>query len=187
MYVGHLTGAQVYAPEGSLVYDGYTSSPSKDSNGNYMSGSGVGIYDTLNRPIASGSTSCGSGTSFTVSTSQGTAQYSLTCTTINVKTKFQQSGVNEASTQLTVIRSLTLPDAANSTYYFTYDCDWSSGNSACSSFSGQSAYYGELASGVSHTDRRLSRVARARVTFSRMSVAFAVQMKGLGFRLCLSI
>jgi hypothetical protein len=34
---------------------------------------------------------------------------------------------------------------------------------------------------VSHADRLLFRTALARVTFSRMSVAFAVQMKGLGF------
>jgi RHS repeat-associated protein len=39
---------------------------------------------------------------------------------------------------------LTLPDAANSTYYFMYDCDSSSGNAACGSPAGQSAYYGEL-------------------------------------------
>jgi len=38
-----------------------------------------------------------------------------------------------------------------------------------------------LASGVRHTDGHLLRTARARVTFSRMSVALAVQMKGLGF------
>jgi RNA polymerase sigma-70 factor (ECF subfamily) len=37
------------------------------------------------------------------------------------------------------------------------------------------------ASGVRHTDGHLLRVARARVTFSRMSEAFAVQMMGFGF------
>ena len=37
---------------------------------------------------------------------------------------------------------------------------------------------------VRHTERALSNAARARLTFSRMSVAFAVQMKGLGFWLC---
>ena len=37
------------------------------------------------------------------------------------------------------------------------------------------------ASVVRHTDGHLFRTARARVTFSRMSVALAVQMKGLGF------
>jgi DNA-directed RNA polymerase subunit RPC12/RpoP len=34
---------------------------------------------------------------------------------------------------------------------------------------------------VRHTDGHLFRTARARVTFSKMSVALAVQMKGLGF------
>ena len=38
-----------------------------------------------------------------------------------------------------------------------------------------------LTSVVRHTDGHLFRTARARVTFSRMSVALAVQMKGLGF------
>jgi mannose-6-phosphate isomerase len=38
-----------------------------------------------------------------------------------------------------------------------------------------------IASVVSQADRLLFRTAFARVTFSRMSVAFAVQMKGLGF------
>ena len=37
------------------------------------------------------------------------------------------------------------------------------------------------ASGIRHTDGHLLRAARARVTFSRMSEAFAVQMMGLGF------
>src|ERR1035438_7528803 len=35
-----------------------------------------------------------------------------------------------------------------------------------------------------HTDRILRSVARPRVTFSRMSDAAAVQIKGLGARLC---
>ena len=37
------------------------------------------------------------------------------------------------------------------------------------------------ASVVSHADRLLLRAVLARVTFSRMSLAFAVQMKGFGF------
>jgi hypothetical protein len=41
--------------------------------------------------------------------------------------------------------------------------------------------YGITPSVVRHTDDHLFKTARARVTFSRMSVAFAVQMKGLGF------
>jgi len=39
----------------------------------------------------------------------------------------------------------------------------------------------QKASGVRHTDGHSLRAARARVTFSKMSVALAVQMKGLGF------
>jgi hypothetical protein len=42
-------------------------------------------------------------------------------------------------------------------------------------------------SGMSQADRRLLSAACARDTFSRMSVAFAVQMKGLGFKLCPSM
>jgi hypothetical protein len=37
------------------------------------------------------------------------------------------------------------------------------------------------ASAVRHTNGHLFHTARARVTFSRMSVALAVQIKGLGF------
>ena len=40
------------------------------------------------------------------------------------------------------------------------------------------------ASVVRHTDRHLFRAARPRFTFSKMSQALAVQMKGLGSRLC---
>ncbi|HEX9272995.1 MAG TPA: RHS repeat-associated core domain-containing protein [Candidatus Binatia bacterium] len=43
-----------------------------------------------------------------------------------------------------VMRSLSLPDG--STYYFTYDCDSSTGNTACSSPHSQTYYYGELTS-----------------------------------------
>jgi len=43
------------------------------------------------------------------------------------------------------------------------------------------------ASVVRHTDGHLCRAVRARVTFSRMSEAFAVQMRGFGFLLWLSM
>lgn len=143
---------EVYAPDGSLVYSQQMKDPqgrtiiSKDSNGNYMSlqsGCGSTVYDTLGRPILTASSLCGAPTA-TVSTSEGNVQYTLSYATINVNTNFQQSGVQETSTSIEVIRSITLPDAAHSTYYFTYDCDSSSGNAACGSNSGQSAYYGEL-------------------------------------------
>jgi hypothetical protein len=41
-----------------------------------------------------------------------------------------------------------------------------------------------IASALRHTDRLLLRLALARLTFSRMSLAWAVQVKGLGWRLC---
>ena len=44
-----------------------------------------------------------------------------------------------------------------------------------------------LASGVRQADQRLSRAARARLTFSRMSEALAVHTNGLGLSLCLSM
>jgi RHS repeat-associated protein len=139
----------IYAPDGTLVAPSLYNSQgnpiiSEDSNGNYMSLDNQYaniVYDTLDRPIFSGCSVCGPNP--TVSTSQGTAQYSLSRATINVNTNFQQSNVHETSTTLTVIRSLTLPDTAGSTYYFTYDCDESTGP-ACGSPSGQSAYYGDL-------------------------------------------
>jgi len=40
---------------------------------------------------------------------------------------------------------------------------------------------------VRQADCRLSRAARARLTFSRISAALAVQMNGLGWSLCLSM
>src|SRR5208283_1514846 len=43
------------------------------------------------------------------------------------------------------------------------------------------------ASGLRQADQRLSNTARARLTFSRTSDALAVQTKGLGWSLCLSM
>jgi len=40
------------------------------------------------------------------------------------------------------------------------------------------------ASALRHTDGLLLRLALARLTFSRISLAFAVQINGLGWRLC---
>jgi YD repeat-containing protein len=157
----------VYAPDGTLIIpaDGWTKANSgfftKDSNGNYLSNTGP-IIDTLGRQLgvldSSGTPSTVSGgtqyswnDTLTMPTSQGTVQYQISYVTINVKTNFQQQGVSEYPesdiTPLIVIRSITLPDSAHSTYYFTYDCDQTnSANPAggCSSPGGQSAYYGEL-------------------------------------------
>ena len=146
---------KVYAPDGTLVW---TNPPShdpqgnnivtEDTNGNYLSLDShyANLYDTLYREIASEFLIIGGNSTATVSTSQGTSQYTFATTTINVKSDFQQSGVLETTTSIPVIRSLTLPDAAHSTYYFTYDCDSGSGNAACGSPTGESAYYGELIS-----------------------------------------
>ena len=46
---------------------------------------------------------------------------------------------------------------------------------------------GEETSGLRQADQRLSNTARARLTFSSMSEALAVQTKGLGLSLCLSM
>ena len=142
----------IYAPDGTYIYSYSSQDPNgnyilrKDSNGNYLSGNNVispgVVVDTLGRQIASGQARY-QDSPITVSTSQGTAQYSFTTATVSVNTNFQQSGIGETSTQITVLRSLTLPDGAGSTYYFTYDCDVTT-SSACSSPHGHTAYYGEL-------------------------------------------
>ena len=153
MYAGatYSIPTKVYAPDGTLAYSSQgTQDPQghyimiEDSNGNYLSANSYAnpttLYDTLGRQIAA-ETGTLPATGIAMTTSQGTSTWSITSATINVKTHFQQSNVTEATTTITVIRSLTLPDG--STYYFTYDCDSSSG-AACGSPSGQSAYYGEL-------------------------------------------
>ncbi|MGB9236802.1 MAG: RHS repeat-associated core domain-containing protein [Terriglobales bacterium] len=160
-YGGTLT---IYAPDGTIVYTSYgtpVGSPyndgdnqllGEDSNGNYMYVAyGETLNDTLGRQIAStpspGSYLCYNDLPNAVMpTSQGTAEYSISCATINVNTDFNQLQVGETSTSIQVIRSLTLPDAAGSTYYFTYDCDENNPANparACSS-QGQGAYYGQL-------------------------------------------
>jgi hypothetical protein len=54
---------------------------------------------------------------------------------------------------------------------------------ACSMFTDASSGGGRCASVVRQAECRLSKAFRARFTFSKMSVAVAVQMKGLGARL----
>jgi hypothetical protein len=149
----------VYAPDGTFLYsnldhlnsNGNQVITAEDSNGNYLSEPTYSIYgnprapfyvtDTLGRQIATYGID---NSTIILSTSQGTVQYQIAYTTINVQSNFQQSGVSDTSTSIEVVRSLTLPDAAQSTYYFTYDCDESSGNPACVTPAGQSAYYGVL-------------------------------------------
>jgi|SRR5579885_93578 len=157
----------VYAPDGTLswtndIYSGNYTDPkghyiiSKDSNGNYLTsdqiaGSNRTFWDTLGRAVVT--------PSFTVSTSQGTSQYQVVWATIPLNTHFQKSGVAECASPgctVQVIRSITLPDAANSTYYFTYDCDSSTGNAACGSPSGQTYYYGEMVSATMPSGSRVT-------------------------------
>ena len=152
----------VYAPDGTLqwtndIYSGNFTDPNghyiitKDSNGNYLStdtttGSGRTIWDTLGRVV--------SAPNYVVATSSGTSQYQIVWATIPLNTHFQRSGVSECASPgctAKVIRSITLPDAAHSTYYFTYNCDSSTGNSACGSPSGQTYYYGEMISATMPT------------------------------------
>lgn len=154
-YLWNNGNMDIYAPDGTIefAYPFVQDSQgnwvlSEDPNGNYLSNSQAnywGINDTLGRQIASHDPT---GQTVTVLTSQGTEQYQLTYTDILVKTNFQ-SGATEygySNPYLNVLRSITLPDAAHSTYLFTYDCDPSSNNDnpACGSPTGQGAYYGQL-------------------------------------------
>jgi len=82
---------------------------------------------------------------FDVLNSQGTmSRYALTYSDIPLKTAFGQSGVAECTTNCwtTVITGITQPDGTS--YSFLYDCDSSTGNPACNSTGGQTAYYGTL-------------------------------------------
>jgi len=153
---GTVATVSVYAPDGTEVYgsDLYNAGvASKDSNGNYLgltTANSVppGVYnpvlDTLGRKVVNQST-VGNVTTLQVMKSQGgTSNYVITTATIPVKTHFQQSGITECTTNCTatVIRSIGLPDG--SSYSFLYDCDSTTGNTACNSPGGQSGYYGTL-------------------------------------------
>ncbi|HKW18904.1 MAG TPA: RHS repeat-associated core domain-containing protein [Terriglobales bacterium] len=155
-----------YAPDGTMLIQQTTNVSSgsgtlnpnapEDSNGNYwtLAGfQGVGQDTTGRVPLQTPSgTGCSFASStgatyygcFDVSTSQGTSRYTITWADISLKTNFQQSGTSECTTNCitTVIRNIVLPDGTN--YSFQYDCDSSTGNAACNSSGGQSAYYGTL-------------------------------------------
>lgn len=151
LWNNNVSSMKIYAPDGTLVFQYPFVEDSNDnwilsvdSNGNYLSRPQSDYYsiaDTLDRSIAAG----GPGNSATLSTSQGTVQYQITYATITVNTNFQQSGIKDTTDSITVIRSFTLPDAAQSKYYFTYDCDETNNNNpagVCTSPGGRSAYYG---------------------------------------------
>src|SRR6266446_8139303 len=147
----------VYAPDGTQIYGSnlYSYSvTSKDSNGNYLGLTNAtivppGIFnpvtDTLGRKVVNPTGVGSPTTTLAVMNSQGgTSNYVVTTSIIPVKTNFQQSGVTECNNNCTatVITCILLPD--NTSYSFLYDCDKSTGNLACSSYAGQSGYYGTL-------------------------------------------
>jgi len=152
MYVTNYTNATVYAPDGTMVVQSPAVTDAngnsidiKDANGNYLSHSGAtssnpfGIFvDTLGRQALLGS--------WSVPKSQGVGNFQWLTTQIPLKTQFGQSGVTECTTNCSVIvySTIALPD--NTQYQFKYDCDSSTGNTACGSPAGQSAYYGTLIS-----------------------------------------
>jgi len=137
MSVTSYNTAVVYANDGTIV-----SGPVIDTNGNYFSATS----DTLGRTPLSTTTS-GNTITYTVLTPQGSGAgtYTVTTQTVNVQSNFGQSGLTECTTSctITVVQSIQFPD--QSSYSFKYDCD-STLSAACSSPTGQSAYYGVLTS-----------------------------------------
>jgi RHS repeat-associated protein len=154
-----------YSPDGTLVfnyYEGYAQGVNpnypymvvEDANGNYLYSNNAIETDTLGRAVGTtmvNGYSTPPPTTLPVFNSQdttsGTSSYTLTTATIAVKTNFQQSGITEctsSSCTAEVIQSILLPD--NSKYTFLYDCDSTTGNSACGSPGGQSGYYGTVTS-----------------------------------------
>ncbi|HEX4037746.1 MAG TPA: hypothetical protein VHX37_06785 [Acidobacteriaceae bacterium] len=113
----------VYAPDGTLVYSATYEQPvspgAEDSNGNYISwGTGGlgGSTDTVGRAVPSLAISNCNGnaaeTCYRVPNAQGgTSTYTITTATIPVQTDFQQSGVSEFSGTITVVQSITQPEA----------------------------------------------------------------------------
>jgi YD repeat-containing protein len=139
---------QVYAPDGTIVYQIAGSGIEdpqgnqiwiKDANGNYISQSNTTNYyfDTLGRQLG------GLGE---LNSQNAFSNYTLTNVNIPLKTTFGQPGVAECPSPCTMntIGSIGLPDGTS--FSFKYDCDSTSGNPACGSPAGQSAYYGMLVS-----------------------------------------
>lgn len=146
----------VFAPDGTEVWgsDLYNIGvAAKDSNGNYLGltvanslppGVLNPLLDTIGRKVVNQSTT-NNVTSLQVINSQGsTSNYTVTTAIIPVKTNFKQSGVTECTSNCTatVIQTIGLPDGTS--YSFLYDCDSTTGNTACNSPGGQTAYYGTL-------------------------------------------
>src|SRR2546425_1484098 len=152
----------MYAPDGTLEAGGTTLDTidaAKDSNGNRLAltspnglpGMTDPVVDTLGRTLVSttpnGSYNPSGTSNLQVPNSQGgMSYYTINGTTISVKTAFQQSGITECNTNCTatVVKSIVLPNSSQ--YSFKYDCNSTTGNAACGSPGGQSAYYGTLIS-----------------------------------------
>lgn len=149
----------LYAPDGTEVYGSALDTAgvaSKDSNGNYLGLATAGslvfpgvwdpVIDTVGRTVVN-TVQNGNPTILAARNSQGTTStYVINMDNVPVKTAFGQSGITECTTNcvVEVITSINLPDGTS--YSFQYDCDSSSGHSACNSSAGQSAYYGTLTS-----------------------------------------
>lgn len=156
LYVTQYNNGKVYAPDGTLVAQDPAPRDTNsnlievvDPNGNYLSIDNAtgSLVDTLGRLDVKVSYNCsGNGqTCYDVSNAQGgTSRYIATSTVIPVKTHFAQSGVTDCTIQCTiqVLQSIALPDGTS--FNFLYDCDSTSGNSACGSPAGQPGYYGVL-------------------------------------------
>lgn len=130
-----------------------------DTNGN---GDGIGATfgistDTLGRVTEECASGCSGpngsnayGYTLLLQNSQSTSlttpnvSYSVIQKPINVNTKFNQANVSENSLTVYVPYQLVLPDG--NAYTFKWDCDSGTGNVACGSPTGQSAYYGTITS-----------------------------------------
>jgi YD repeat-containing protein len=118
------TTPNVYYPDGTIFIPPSSSDAfahTKDPNGNqvnYEPGSTSQLVDTLGRQFTY--TFSSANPAFSEPNSQGgTSSYQATGETISVSTAFGQSGVSEFSGNITVFRSISLPDG--STYQFQYD------------------------------------------------------------------
>jgi YD repeat-containing protein len=100
---------------------------------------------TISAPAPRGSWFVPLPSSFNMLNSQNVLQAVIpTWQNIHYHTNFQFAGYQEADSYEFVLQKLSFPD--NTSYTFTYDCDSSTGNPACSSPANQAAYYGLLTS-----------------------------------------
>jgi len=128
-----------FAPAGMNNYN--PASLFEDSNGNFRLTPGSDIWtfdDTVGRPFSINSLT------HIVNSQNSAGNFQLIGGVASGVTAFEVSGVEEAAWSTGLTTSLVLPDG--SSYKFTYDCDSTSGNPACSSPGGQAGYSGVLTS-----------------------------------------